>query len=571
MSGKDTVWGSARVYPILNGVAGSSIGITESESLIEVPEGGITQLRFSLGTGMFIASGTVNYTVSFPGIMGKINNYDQLYAKLNPISDNLALRSDQDFLSGSTTLSSAGSKNFFIEEHAGLKKGDQIRLTISGIGTVINAYRVYFVSTGSTFYTESPNILTVPFDTDYLKVGIGSGMYIAPGTVQWSVEKTGVNTRFEHLQEEIDANNIIERNKDIDDVVYASGWNNIGSTKEQVKLFQLLISGDIHGDGTRMQSIVTYLNSKSFINAGIMLGDLVGSNYTSDFSFYVPAIQNVNKPFITIAGNHDMGSEEDHTLNAPSMEAFYNRYYAPTLQYAGTIVHTSGKCYFYKDFADEKIRMIMINQYDYPDADLLVDGYQKGLVMYSQAQIDWLISTLNSTPSDYAVIIALHSMPDRMTPVNCDFTGRDVRTVSYVSPGTAISGDIIADIVNAWINGESLSQTYNITVTSALSSLSASADFTSRGEGEFVCYIGGHFHNYIISHDQAHTDQLSITVNNARCIARESDMPRLEGSKSEDAFAVLSVDRTNKKVKLSTVGARIANDLVVREIYSIGY
>ena len=581
ISGKGTVWSGIRIYPIKDGTVGANTSFTVGEFLYTIPEGGVTQLRINISGSKFIAAGTIIYTVSFLGISAEIAKINPMYNKvvMIPEPDNIAEVEDKIFNSGSVEITQDGNTDFFVIDDADIKKGDRFKITVSGLGTVINKYRVYFVDGGTaTVYDESPVVITAPVDTTFFRMGIGSSYFIASGTVEWSVVKLGVNSVFDELEKEIDeieptvVNDILTRNADVDDVVYAGGWTNVYANKQQIKLFSLLMSGDIHGRAVQMQSIVDYLNAKSFIDAGIMLGDLAGSNYTSDFSFYPPIVEQVNKPFITIAGNHDMGSEEDPSLNAPSMEAFYNRYYAPTIQYAGTISHPSGKCYFYKDFADYGIRIIMLNQYDYPDADLQVVGYQKGLAMYSQAQIDWFISVLNSTPAYYGVIVALHMTPDKMIPYDCDFTSRNFRgKQSFAAGSSTISGDIIADIVNAWISGGTLNEDYTITVTSALTGLTATADFTSRGEGEFICYIGGHWHNDIISHDFKYPTQLMLTVNNAACVARESDMPRLEGSKSEDSFFIISVDRTNKKVNIVSIGARMANDMVKRESIRLSY
>ena len=190
--------------------------------------------------------------------------------------------------------------------------------------------------------------------------------------------------------------------------------------------------------------------------------------------------------------------------------------------------------------------------------------------MYSQEQINWLISTLNSTPSDYAVIVALHMCPWRMYGEQSPFTASQYEG-NFGRSSSVMSGDIIGDIVNAWKNGTTLSETYSIEVPSVRTSVTAAADFTARGNGEFVCYIGGHWHNYIISHDEKYRDQLMITVNNAGCIARESDMPRLVGTKSEDAFAIMSIDRVNQCINLITIGARMNCRMVLRETLRIAY
>lgn len=358
---------------------------------------------------------------------------------------------------------------------------------------------------------------------------------------------------------------VVAQNAVIEDGIYAACRYHQPSASS--KQFCMLIAGDIHEDATRMARIVTYLNAIDAFDCGIMLGDIAGSDFLDDTTYYTSALASVEKPFLTVIGNHDAGSDNKVANCYTNLSDLIAKIITPNIQYADLASgeYVSGNGYYYKDFSTYGIRIIVLNQYEYPtDNNGTTFTYRHGWSCYSQSQITWLCDTLASTPSNYGVIIALHSNPHSVAiDHDSDFTASTM-TYNSITPESCMdvtNGGVLVDIVDAWINGTSLSQTYGYTVSGSWSDISVNVDFSSRGTGEFITWLGGHWHMSIKSTSYHHTDQQMYTVDCASLTSStQGDTPRKEGTRSEDCFCAIAVDRSNRKVKIFRVGAHFTKD-----------
>ena len=197
----------------------------------------------------------------------------------------------------------------------------------------------------------------------------------------------------------------------------------------------------------------------------------------------------------------------------------------------------------------------------------------EGMRVYSQMQIDWLINTLINTPSDYHLIMLVHQnqQVDGVGVVNVEWNSYNT---SIGTPQNYIDGDLVPDLINAWQNGTSINETYSFLYeASYLPPVSVIADFSSRGLGTFVGYVYGHSHVDIIGTLGKYPSQ-----NFFSCIPSlnytgggHADMPKVADTKSEDAFNVIAVDTTDRKVFIVRIGANYTNELKERKTLVVSY
>jgi len=363
------------------------------------------------------------------------------------------------------------------------------------------------------------------------------------------------------------------RNANVYEPINTSAYYKNGVIYDSRNL-QLMVVTDLHGDSTAVQNAITMMNEFSTIDGGLNMGDNCINTWLDDFTFVDPLLS-IGKPFLNVIGNHDEGLGYV-VADTGSTAAAYSRFIAP---YETAIGGThAGKSYYYKDWTTYKIRMIVL--YEYDDNDDLNTGdsslYRvvKTTRVWSQAQITWLIATLNSTPTDYQVVITMHQIvQDQITWDSNNFTD-----INHIVPGdssTVSDPDLIPDIVNAWINGTTLSGTYAFTgEASYKTSISVSANFTARGAGIFICYMAGHAHTDITGNVTGYTGQKQIVLTCATSDASRNkygDLQRQVGQRSEDAINVVSFDTWNRQIKIIRIGAQITFDMRKRDFIAIDY
>ena len=129
-----------------------------------------------------------------------------------------------------------------------------------------------------------------------------------------------------------------------------------------------------------------------------------------------------------VSGNHDVGNNSQSTTNGQTATdaQLYTRCFEPYISDWNLTSHPDGKCYWYKDFVDEGVRLIGL--YDF-ESDYATDSttgdllYKRGYAAYHQAQIDWLVQALLSCPAGYGVIIAKHNPMNLRGTLNNPFNG----------------------------------------------------------------------------------------------------------------------------------------------------
>lgn len=184
--------------------------------------------------------------------------------------------------------------------------------------------------------------------------------------------------------------------------------------------------------------------------------------------------------------------------------------------------------YYYKDYEFEKIRMVLLNPYDWDGSD--ADGvynamYDRALI--AKAQIEWLIfkalnfSEKGSDKSNWQVLVFTHD--------------------GFVADDDNLDdGYQIDSILNAFNTGTSYSGSYSRASKPTIPEFSFTADFTSQGAIRCAAVFNGHTHrdrvifSFGIPHITTAADHVDLTENMPA--GSTLPMPRVAGEVSENCW-----------------------------------
>lgn len=334
--------------------------------------------------------------------------------------------------------------------------------------------------------------------------------------------------------------------------------------------FNFLFFSDIHYNSTNADlNLVELLNFArhpliaSDISTILCGGDVCNGQYgrtkataVSEINSFKDRLLQSPVPAISILGNHDDNvSRTGRTnptntfVNAITKTEQYNLMLKPFSDKWNVFKTVANKGYFHADFDDHKIRVIGTDAYDWPVENNGSGGvkYKSDLAgqYFSQAQLDWLFTTLRDTPAGYAIILLTHC---------------PVRTGLTWSQGFVQGVNVLPNIINAWKKGLTYNHSWS---SSAYPELNTNKVFAFTGSGkEFICYLGGHVHSLISYVTEAFADQHGFVV---PCTwtsgagsgdAEETPtMVRGEGEEVRNSFACMSVDRFRKNLIVTMYGA----------------
>lgn len=340
---------------------------------------------------------------------------------------------------------------------------------------------------------------------------------------------------------------------------------------------------DTHQNKACSKNAITALNllSTRDINKGnnarflIHTGDIKTENYISDFTYWQDERAKANKPVFHVIGNHDCGlnteaatSGTDEQVFASNIEPYLSEWELTTSN--GGTPHIDGKSYYFKDFLEEKIRLIVIYEYE-TDFELDTNDttrlkYHRAFRAFRQSQIDWIIDSLLTTPSGWGVMIAKHQMEyadNNDNPFNSYFLRGDIVQSTYV-------GNILPDIIQAFMDKSKINKSYQQT-GGVVTTLNAEADFSNSG-AEFICYLSGHTHLDSIHYLRDYPKQLELTIGcDNTNYTHGSDMAQIAGTKTEDVINVCSVDRNRGYIYVVRIGADMSYTCQRRDILAIKY
>lgn len=341
------------------------------------------------------------------------------------------------------------------------------------------------------------------------------------------------------------------------------------------RCFTMGVISDMHNDATAWERFAADMNERSaYIDLAACLGDTTQD--TSVLNFANPS--DLDGPYVYTVGNHDVGFV---TSGGLSNEAVFAKFIEPLVTAQKISTETP---YYYKDFDSYKIRVICLYEYEATESGHAGDSGKNYLYhrYIGHDQLQWFANALLTMPEKYGAIVLLHQLvwtAEGETPIideSSAFTaGSGYRpTNSFISGdgaiGNNINGDCIGDIVQAFIDGGTIDETYSCKY--GLESVSVTADFANKQAGtEFICYIGGHTHAGYVVHLGDHPEQLQILVPCGHTTAagqRRCDDIRPDGN---DNYYYIAVNKARKVVKLLKAGTRITGDCRERRIAEVPY
>ena len=336
---------------------------------------------------------------------------------------------------------------------------------------------------------------------------------------------------------------------------------------------------DIHGDAERMKRAIAFANSQNNITAILVTGDFSESEWTNDGfeKCFTELYQTANIPMLPVIGNHDVGLRNKIYNPENSNQAVGARFISPFMAALGCVQGGTDAGYYYKDFSSFNVRLIVVNEYEMPripnagNTELKYSIWGRYL---SQAQADWLVSTLNSVQSGWSVIIAIHQLIDVFSKYDNDFKG----AVNYSNADVTLAQEgMLQDIVDAYIARGTLIKTYSVSGadTTEVPNVAVSADF-SGANGEFICYINGHTHNDGTgqsSYAQKKQVNINVTTGSANLSSQAvyDDLYRDTDTIAQDAFNLIAFDTIHKKIRMLRIGANVTIDMKRRDYALISY
>lgn len=335
---------------------------------------------------------------------------------------------------------------------------------------------------------------------------------------------------------------------------YINALNEFRNSLDKSK-FNIGITTDAHYDENTwrtqayrsLRNLNNILYVQNDVDVLLALGDNVDSEHKdksiniANLERYVERFSqgdNTNK--MIIRGNHDSGSLPWDTSNegnkVPSSAVLSDidqlNIFKKYLSQEGKVYNTEGS-YHYKDFPDDKIRIIMVDTIDNgaitnPNGTLkYTDQWDFGI---RQEQFRWIANqALGTLPNDYHVVICTH------VPVQ----------PQGVEEGALRNADVMRTLLNAFVN----KTTAELRSTITDFTVNLDVDFSSRTQSNLIGLFAGHRHEEFF-YNPTQMGGFYSTVLDCAFVRDNSKI----GTPEEDAFSVISIDINERAVYRSGFG-----------------
>lgn len=303
-----------------------------------------------------------------------------------------------------------------------------------------------------------------------------------------------------------------------------------------------------------MSDIDKYIGLDAILNGGDNI--LYGTKYKSHgLEGLYRQFQTIDlDKFIPCAGNHDYNGvgdgvtiqEDDWTVTDKELGTLFFRRCKATNR-------PTDKLYYYRDFDEKKVRIIVLNTQDVP-----VQFDNEGKVVYdpltlfgiSQQQMNFIVSALHvsakTDAEDWKIMFLMH-----VGLYSNDDTPR------MYGNGSLINRVVLRNILKAFVNRTTYSYSETDTDHDGIFTISGSVDFTSA-VGKLIAVFNGHtHHDCYVNADGFNCIGIQCSYPNATANEAETEysLPAmLAGTYDEFAIDVVILDDTQQKIILKRFG-----------------
>lgn len=289
---------------------------------------------------------------------------------------------------------------------------------------------------------------------------------------------------------------------------------------EKVPRLNIMMFPDFNDEWQLLNDAIKWVDSdalvKLAIQAMICNGDMVTATKVNAAGWIAAAnnllsyIPQGDIPILWCNGNHDMGEDDCTDVSAlPTKQQRYENLHLPFYNklpathkpnfHRNNIATDLYHNYFYFDLPDDKVRIFSLDEFEYPILEH-IDGKmeysatavygESGIVrgfntFYSKEQMDFLVSSLESCPSDYLFILVNH--------INANQT---VVAGGGVRGALAGTKTILEGIINAYRNNTAFEGTSD--AITGINAYTVSCDFSANIGSHPVIHLRGHDHSFML-------------------------------------------------------------------------
>lgn len=299
----------------------------------------------------------------------------------------------------------------------------------------------------------------------------------------------------------------------------------------------LLHFSDIHGNTSNLEDIVKFGDYYSYLLDDIIhTGDSVKNSYVNPNPFEtVTGAENI----LNVIGNHEAWlSTSDTDYNATEKQTYDKIFAASIANWNVTQpadAATNGYCYYYKDYATAKFRLIVLDSIHWHT--------RNGVVETNPAQKAWFESVLaDAKTNNLHVICAMH-----YPPIN----GMALVTGTGFTELGKSDGVILAD---TWAASDEI--------------FGCVDSFISDG-GSFAGWIVGHTHEDYFGSVYGHTSQPMVVIGTSGSLSEWNKF--VSGTVAQDNFNVITFEYLNSKLLIKIIRIGQDTDVYARSKKTLTY